>query len=259
MMKRILSLSLAALMALSVCCSKDKKPGSDDPGKYGVDGKTPMPEVVDIGLVVNGKTIKWASFNLGASKEYEYGDYYAWGETEPKDEYSDKNYKHCNGVLHKLIAYCPKDLADYWDSSIKPDGPDGVLQLNPSDDAAHVHLGGKWRLPTKEEFQALLDLKNDTEHYEWEKWAAISVDGKDIHGLRITQKSTGNSIFFPAAGFCNFTDIGDSAGTKGEYWASSLDVNYPIASDDLYFDANDAYCFGTQRYCGHSIRPVCEE
>ena len=259
-MKRLIYFSLAALMALSVSCSKDKKTGNEDAGKYGVDGKTPMPEAVDIGLVVDGKTIKWASFNLGASKEYEYGNYYAWGETEAKDVYSHTNYKHAIAVgdQFKLIAYCPKDLVDYWDSSIKPDGPDGVLQLLPSDDAANVHLGGKWRLPTKEEFQALLELKNDTEHYEWEKWAAVNAGGKEVYGLKITQKSTGNSIFFPAAGSCNGSDIGDGAGVEGEYWASSLDVNFPIASYDLIFDANGAYYFGGHRYCGLSIRPVSE-
>ena len=56
--------------------------------------------------------------------------------------YSHTNYKHAIAVgdQFKLIAYCPKDLADYWDSSIKPDGPDGVLQLNPSDDAASLSV-----------------------------------------------------------------------------------------------------------------------
>ena len=258
-MKRLIYLSLAALMALAVSCGKDNKPGNDDPGKYGVDGKTPMPEAVDIGLVVNGKTIKWASFNLGASKEYEYGDYYAWGETEPKSEYSDKNYKHCNDNLFKLIAYCTKDKTDYWDSSVKPDGPDGVLQLLPSDDAAHVLLGGNWRLPTQDEFQALLDLKNDTENYEWEKWAVINADGKDVYGLRVTQKSTGNSIFLPATGYCNFTDIGSWAGTKGSYWSSSLFGVDPVAAYILSFDSNSSYPDGAHRYCGHSIRPVWEE
>ena len=255
-MRQYVYLSLAAIMMLAVSCNKDDKPGKS---KYGVDGKTPLPEAVDIGLVVNGKTIKWASFNLGASKEYEYGNYYAWGETEPKAEYSDKNYTHANGELSKLIAYCQKDEEDSWDSSVKPDGPDGEMQLLPSDDAAHVHLGGKWRLPTEKEFNALLDLKKDTENYEWEAWADMNVDGKDIFGLRITQKSTGNSIFFPAAGFSNFKDIGSRAGTEGNYWASNLDKHYPIIAVDMTFNSKRSSVDGGQRYCGASIRPVCEE
>ena len=256
---------MAALMLLAaISCDKDKKPGEgDDPGnqtsiKYGVDGKTPLPEAVDIGLVVNGKTVKWASFNLGASKEYEYGNYYAWGETEPKAEYSNENYKHANGGLTKLTAYCPEDWASLWDSSIKQDGPDGELQLLPSDDAAHVHLGGAWRLPTEDEFHALSDLKNDTENYVWEKWAVVNAGGKEVYGLRITRKSTGNSIFFPAAGFKNYTQTGDLAGIEGNYWASNLNSSYPIVAADLYFDSNDSYPDGAQRNCGLPIRPVCE-
>ena len=159
----------------------------------------------------------------------------------------------------KLIAYCSKDQTGYWDSSVKPDGPDGVLQLIPSDDAAQVHLGGKWRLPTRDEFEALLGLKNDTENYEWEKWAVINVDGQDVYGLRITRKSTGNSIFFPAAGHCNFTYIGDFAGLFGDYWTSTVNPNYPIFADILRFDSDSSDPDGFHRYCGLPIRPVCEE
>ena len=258
MMKRILSLSLAALMALSVCCSKDKKPGNDDPGKYGVDGKTPMPEAVDIGLVVNGKTIKWASFNLGASKEYEYGDYYAWGETEPKTEYLPTNYKHANVRDKDMLftAYCPKDNTVFWDYTAKPEGPDGISQLLPSDDAAHVKLGGKWRIPTNDELEALMDLENDKEHYELERWAAMNVDGKEVHGLRITQKSTGNSIFFPAAGTSS-NPVGTT--DEGSYWSSSLDTTFPIAAGSLDFNSWTWAAWGCHRYIGLSIRPVWEE
>ena len=81
---------MAALMVLAVSCKKDDKPGKGaDSGKYGIDGVTPMPEAVDLGL-----SVKWASFNLGASKPEEYGDYYAWGETEVKDEYTVENYSY---------------------------------------------------------------------------------------------------------------------------------------------------------------------
>ena len=256
-MKKLLYLSLAALMVLAVSCGKDNKPGNDDPGKYGVDGKTPMPEAVDIGLVVNGKTIKWASFNLGASKEYEYGDYYAWGETEPKTEYLPTNYKHANVRDNDMLftAYCPKDNTVFWDYTAKPEGPDGISQRLPSDDAAHVKLGGKWRIPTNDELDALMDLENDKEHYELERWAAMNVGGKEVHGLRITQKSTGNSIFFPAAG-----SRPNPLGTTeiGKYWSSSLDTTFPIAAGSLGFNSW-TWEKGGHRYVGHSIRPVWEE
>ena len=82
-MKKSLFICLAALMVLAVSCKKDNS--NDVPKqKYGVDGVTPLPEAVDLGTVVNGKTVLWASFNLGASKEYEYGDYYAWASSCPR-------------------------------------------------------------------------------------------------------------------------------------------------------------------------------
>ena len=66
-MKQLFYISLAALMLLSISCNKDDK--------YGVDGMTPLPEAVDLGLPSG---LKWSSFNLGASKEYKCGDYYVF-------------------------------------------------------------------------------------------------------------------------------------------------------------------------------------
>ena len=81
-MKRLIYLSLAALMVLSLAsCKKDS---SVEPSDETEVISVVAPEAVDLGIVVNGKTIKWGSFNLGATKPEEYGDYYAWGETEPK-------------------------------------------------------------------------------------------------------------------------------------------------------------------------------
>ena len=57
----------------------------------------PIPEAVDMGL-----SVKWASFDLGASKPEEYGDYYAWGETETKDDYSWASYKWCMGAYDTM-------------------------------------------------------------------------------------------------------------------------------------------------------------
>ena len=107
-MKKLIYFLMAALMVVgAISCKKDNSGSNDN------DGKVPVPEAVDIGLVVNGKTIKWASFNLGASKEYEYGNHYAWGETEPKSNYDWTTYLLANGNEEKLIAYCPRNKADY--------------------------------------------------------------------------------------------------------------------------------------------------
>ena len=276
-MKKFLILSLSLLAALSIVSCKKDNNGSTV--RYGVDGYTPLPTAVDIGLVVGGKTIKWASFNLGASREYEYGDYYAWGETEPYYESldplvwrKDKNdpgkelhydwasYSLANGSYRKQIAYCPKNESDYWDSTVKPDGPDGELTLLPANDAATVHLGGRWRMPTSEEFQALLNLMNDEAHYVWENnHETKDKNGNIVRGVRITQKSTGNSIFFPNAGYCLDEDIGKDAGSKIYYWSSSLYTSMPYYACLLHPYSSDVpEIRANSRISGYSVRPVTE-
>ena len=260
-MKKLFCLSLAALTLLSVSCKKDDKPGK---GKYGVDGVTPLPEAVDLGTVVNGKNIKWASFNLGASKEHEYGDYYAWGETATKSDYSWATYTYANGTNDKLTKYCPKDKKSYWDVAGKD--PDGEVTLLPSDDVAHVKLGGKWRMPTLDEIEALLALKTN-EDYTWEKWV-LATDGNGngitdawgnaVRGIRITRKSTGATLFLPASGYCDGTSIGESAGSWGLYWSSSLYTVYPDFACYLGFYSDDSVWGSSSRYRGLTVRPVSE-
>lgn len=274
-MKKLFYLSLAALMLLSVSCKKDDKPGKGgDSSKYGVDGVTPLPEAVDLGLASG---VKWASFNLGASKDYEYGDYYAWGETQTyyssldpltwrdgkSDGYGWNVYSWCNGAGNKLTKYCPKDKSTYWDVTGKD--PDGEVKLLPSDDVAHVKLGGKWRMPTLDDIDELLALKTN-EDYNWEKWAlAKDANGNEVkdewgnvvRGIRITRKSTGAALFLPAAGY-NGASVGMRAGSWGDYWSSSLSTAYPEYAYDLLFDSADSDWNSSGRYFGLTVRPVSE-
>jgi len=260
-MKKLFCLSLAALTLLSVSCKKDDKPGK---GKYGVDGVTPLPEAVDLGTVVNGKNIKWASFNLGASKEYEYGDDYACGEIATKSDYSWATYTYANGAYNKLTKYCPKDKKSYWDVADKD--PDGEVTLLPSDDVAHVKLGGKWRMPTQDEIKALLELKTNDD-YTWEKWTLATDEngteitdawGNAVRGIRITRKSTGATLFLPASGYCNEASIGEDAGSWGRYWSSSLLTDSPSYACRLGFDSKDSGWDSSRRCCGLAVRPVSE-
>lgn len=276
-MKKLFYLSLAALMLLSVSCKKDDKPGKgEDSAKYGVDGVTPLPEAVDLGLPSG---LKWASFNLGASKPEESGDYYAWGETETyyysnlepltwragkSDGYDWNAYSWSNGAYNKLTKYCPKDKKDYWDVSGKD--PDGEVKLLPSDDVAHVKLGGKWRMPTLDDIKELLALKAN-EDYTWEKWAlATDSNGNEVtdafgnvvRGIRITRKSTGASLFLPAAGYCSGSSIGLNAGSWGYCWSSSLTTGSPNNAYDLDFSSGDSDWYGNGRYYGFTVRPVSE-
>ena len=251
-------------------CDKTPQPVSVE---YGIDGKTPLPEAVDMGITVNGSKVLWASFNLGASKEYEYGDFIAWGEFQAKDTYSWKNYKFSDGSGDdRIVKYC--SLRDPFKDWALDSAPDGIMTLLPEDDAARKRLGGGWRMPTAEEFEALLSTSSDPNYSGWGKVVNAPGKLKDesgmmMRGFRITYKLNGNSIFLPLADCAG--DDGVHHGTAtwdgyhiGLYWTSSLDViggtgalvaylhdhKNPYVRDNLHGIGNSS------RYYGQSIRPV---
>ena len=197
------------------------------------------PEAIDMGTVVNGKNIKWASFNLGASKPEEYGLYYAWGETEPKGNYSWSTYKWCNGSSSTLTKY---------NNSSSYGTVDNKKVLEASDDVASVNLGGKWRMPTEAEWR---ELKTKCT-WTW----TTNYNGTGVKG-RIVTAPNGNSIFLPAAGCRYGTDLKD-AGSNGYYWYSSLNRSNPLRAWIVGFFSDNVYLNDSLRYSGHSVRPVSE-
>ena len=190
------------------------------------------PQAVDLGL-----SVKWASFNLGASKPEEYGFYYAWGETEPKDDYLWATYKWANGTAISLKKYCSKTSYGY--NAYK----DWSTVLDPEDDAAHVILGGKWRMPNDAEWTEL--RKNCT----WE-WTTMN----GIRGCKGTGPN-GNSIFLPAAGYRDGPDRGNAG--SGGYWSSSLFEDSPDRAWCVSFNSGNVGRGYDQRCSGRSVRPVC--
>ena len=199
---------------------------------------------VDLGL-----SVKWASFNLGASKPEEYGDYYAWGETEPKEDYSWATYKWCNGSEVTLTRYCPSDKTSYWGGSGTPDGKTEFKDYDYKDDAARANWGGKWRTPTDAEWT---ELKNSC------TWTWTTQNG--VNGYKVTSKKTGYTdkfIFLPAAGLRN--DNLRNVGSYGFYWSSSLYTDDPGYAWDEHFYSGNVYR-GTisSRFYGLSVRPVTE-
>ena len=210
-----------------------------------------VPEgAVDLGL-----SVYWAECNLGAEKPEDYGDYYAWGDVEPyyssqdpltwkegKTGYNWASYKWCNGAYNKLTKYCPTDKTSYWDGE---GSPDGKTVLDPEDDAAHVSLGGKWRMPTDAEWTELIEKCTWT-------WTTQN----DVIGRLVTGPN-GNSIFLPAAGYRLVTDL-SYVGTDGGYWSSSLATDLPSIASYVYIDSSDVSRDAYPRYCGQSFRPVTE-
>ena len=210
-----------------------------------------IPEPIDLGLPSG---LKWASFNLGATKPEEYGDYYAWGETEPyyssldpltwkegkENGYYWPSYKWCMGNWRALTKYCSSSTYGYNGFT------DTKTVLDPEDDAAHVNLGDKWRIPTDAEWTEL------RENCTWTWTTQNGVNG------RLVTASNGNSIFLPAAGRRWQGDL-DTVGSYGYYWSSSLSTDIPYIAWDVRFDSGAVDRSDLNRCIGSSVRPVYVE
>ena len=178
-------------------------------------------ECVDLGL-----SVKWADCNVGATTPEGYGDYFAWGETKSKSYYDWDTYKYG----YNLRKY---------------NNVDGRTELLMEDDAAHVNWGGKWRMPTLDEQQELVN--NCT-------WTWTKING--INGCKVTSRINGNSIFLPAAGDRHGPSVGN-VGSYGYYWSSSLYESNPINAYSLYFYSGGVGWYSYSRYYGHTVRAVC--
>ena len=189
-------------------------------------------EYVDLGLPSG---VKWATCNVGAFNPEEYGGYYAWGETEEKSNYEWSTYKWCKGSDSTMTKYCISGNYGIVDNK---------TILDPEDDVAHVKWGGSWRMPTEAEQDELLT------NCIWE-WTALN----GVEGYRATGPN-GNSIFLPAAGGRNGTDL-DYSGSRGYYWSSSLSTGSPNDAWSVYFDSSNVSRDYYRRFDGHSVRPVC--
>lgn len=185
-------------------------------------------DYVDLGLPSG---TKWATCNLGASKPSDYGDYYAWGETEPKTEYRWATYK-----------WMQTGQSD-WKHITKYTVDDGKITLEAADDAATAKLGSPWRMPTLGEIKELLD--NCT-------WTWTTQDGKNGYEVKGTN---GNSIFLPAAGYRHDSELND-AGSLGYYWSTSLFAAIYNCASFLNFASYAHDWDDTSRYYGFPVRPV---
>lgn len=176
-------------------------------------------QAIDLGLPSG---TKWASCNVGANKPEEYGDYYAWGETTTKKEYTYDNYLYYKNGKYLNIG------ADISGTQY---------------DVARAKWGGKWRIPTKDEVEELVDNCK----YEW-----TTLNG--VKGGKFTGPN-GNSIFFPAAGYRWDGDLYDS-GEYGNFWSSSQHPDYSGFAYGLGFYSGGTGWSSDDRGQGQSVRPV---
>ena len=220
-----------ALMAM-VACNKENVPH----------GKFPVPEAVDLGIEVDGKTILWASWNVGASHAKDYGNYYAWGETVKRISYTWITYRYASDTRgDKLKKYLGG----------------GDATLLPEDDVARKKFGGSWRIPTEKEWKALWLTEFDPD-YEWHQ---------ENMGLRIVSNkagTAGNSIFLPLGGYYQNGSANYELYKHGCYWSSTLDPSDAKLARFFQFSFDDSgNCVNAPNGCyrcwGLSVRAVCEK
>lgn len=218
-------------------------------------------KAVDLGL-----RAKWATVNLGATDSTQFGNFYAWGETEAKSSYSSANYKYMRNdsiIKYYLNATASEDIIETTPdgaSNRQPGIVDNKQYLEFADDAAHATLGGNWRIPSRFHMNELITLCT---------WEAIRTD--NVCGYRVTGPN-GNSIFLPAAGFIADT-MHLSKNVIGTYWLNKIytckKFNQVTNSEEpfvevnggssLDFDMNEGtkiqsiYC---TRVYGCPIRPI---
>ncbi len=238
--------------------------GNDD-YDWGDIGGNSTHEYVDLGL-----SVKWATCNVGASKPEEYGDYFAWGATEPlyQPGYAQSTspvwksgksggynwvnapYQTANTTSYsstRWTKYLGSTTSSYRDASAT-DADALKTVLDPEDDAAHVNWGGSWRMPTRAELDEL--RTNCT-------WTWTTING--INGYKVQSNKSGYTdrwVFLPAAG-CRYDTYLFYVGSYGYYWSSSLLTSGPNLAYYLYFYSGYVGWYDYDRYGGQSVRPVC--
>lgn len=185
-------------------------------------------EWVDLGLPSG---TLWATCNVSASCPEEFGDYFAWGETAPKDYYDWSTYKWCTGSDKTLTKYCTHSNEGYNGFV------DGITELDPEDDAAYVNWGTSWRMPSMDQFDELSSC------------SVQRIQRNGVDGYLITGPN-GNTLFLPVAGLAREDFLVSSF---FGYWSRTLSPTASRFALGLYFD-NIAY--STRRDLGQPVRAV---
>ena len=196
---------------------------------------------VDLGLPSG---TLWATCNVGARAPEEFGDYFAWGETEPKDYYDWSTYKWCNGGEETLTKYC-------YESSLGYNGfVDNKTELDPEDDAACAHYPGG-RMPSWEQIQELCDSCT------W-KWTQLN----GVNGMLVTGPN-GNTMFLPSAD-SKYDSPNSYFGPGGNYWSRTLDYDSTYSIGLGFFSGyigiwgDHWYLQSCFRYAGFTVRAVLD-
>ena len=180
---------------------------------------------IDLGL-----SVRWSPINLGAASAEESGIYVSWGEASAKGNYSLSYYRMFNFESSAYTKY---------------NSDDRKKTLDPSDDAASVLLGGKWRIPTESEWSELLSDCT---------WTYTSLNG--VKGYNVAGQN-GNSIFIPLSGYYSGTAL-EKNNSRGYYWTSNLGSADSKAKYVYLLSSAPLAPADVDRFYGYPVRPVSE-
>lgn len=208
---------------------------------------------VDLGLT---SETKWAKMNIGATNPWDFGDYFAWGETKPKERYDTDNYLHIAAGEtddYGINKYQQNDgVGGIWYSDVKYVG-DNKTTLDLEDDAAHTNWGGDWVMPSPQDYQ---ELRANCEFEETGDYKGTGVAG-------LVLKGNGKEVFFPYAGCrLEYGDFVLNEGSVGPVWTNELGNRtyggihiWTLTRDLTNYDFKNDY-YG--RYIGLCVRAICK-
>ena len=230
-MKKTIKTIAALMLVIGLVCTAGCKKHNAGNGTY------KGHDYIDLGLPSG---TMWATCNVGAESPDQYGDYFAWGETTPKDTYNWSTYKYCNGDYNLLTKYCSQ--SDFGFNGFTDD----LKTLQSSDDAATTNWGEGWSTPT---YNQWVELLRKCSH----SWTTIN----GVKGCLFTSHN-GNSIFLPAASSRRDEDS-RIVGDDGCYWSCTLNKTYPDGVKGFRFtlSIDDCDIYDLSREAGMPVRAVC--
>lgn len=213
---------------------EEQKLRDEEEKKYEIEAKDTG---VDLGL-----SVRWATCNLGAISPEDNGKYFAWGEISPKTSFDYNNYKYFDSKNTRITKYCNQKKY-----ALKRN-VDNQTILDVNDDAASANIGGNWRMPTREEFEELI------EKCDW-----IWTTRNKKNGFKIISRYTGHSIFLPAAGRYDVGTNRELLNEWGSYWSKSLfEGGSPDCAYELEIESDGPGIGYDDRSAGKTVRPVNE-
>lgn len=219
-----------------------------------VNGEVGSHTYVDLGLP--SRTL-WATYNVGATLPHEYGEYYAWGETAPKELYDEETYKFFSGYSESGPFHFAQYSKYIW---FNGHGTlDYKLTLDPEDDAATVNWGGQWQMPSRKQCEELATYC---------KWYSkdVTINNKRVYGFIGESHINGNKIYIPASDF-KYKQVPLTHMTWA-YWTRDLSGDpknwancddYHAAYMGIQAQNNILYVKEWSRFYGQPVRAVVKQ